>query len=99
MGGHQSILGSIFRSTVPFGDDAINYHLPSSINSILISPSEDHQHFTRAAGFSLRSKHHYESSIIAATAASFNEFAKKVDPMDMSIVQKHLREKKQRTNT
>jgi hypothetical protein len=32
---------------------AIKHHLPSSINSLLISPSEVHQHFTRAAGFSL----------------------------------------------
>jgi hypothetical protein len=63
---------------------AMNHHLPSSINSLLISPSEVNQHFTRAAGFSLRSKHHYKSSIITATAASFNDFAKQVDPMDLS---------------
>jgi hypothetical protein len=63
---------------------AITHHLPSSINSFLISPSEVHQHSTRAAGFSLRSKHHYKSSIIAATAASFNDFAKQVDRMDLS---------------
>ena len=62
------------------GFHALNQHLPNPLNSLLKKPSDVHQHFTRIAGISIKSKQQYKSSIITATATSFNNFAKEVDP-------------------